>query len=442
VSQAYIEIPDNSAVKHHRRGTKLWAALLVSLCPLSWTIGAHAQADSAPQLSTFQIQTGSLPAESNLLVGAALSPDGQQVAAAYFDRASANRLMDSPLSVRIWNVGTQEPIASKELPAWQEVHDSDPMMRRTVDAFVQYCNKGLGILVGAPGGNLYYLNPQTLEILRTTATNIGVDTALTRLRAVCAANSPRAVLATYGGVMENGHYRDRLVRVYDLAAGTLIQEWDMTKSPYPFGDVAISPSGNEIAVSQVPTNFTGVLAKAVENLELFDVNTGKVTLQVKTGHLPGRISFVGEGRVATDDTTVTQPFFRPPKIKLWDTRNGKLIKKFGDPKVGARRFVGASSDGNVILGYIPKETLRTARGTDPWNDTLEQQFRLWDVGTGQTIATSPPFLPILRVGPMGLDPSLEVSGNGRAVIVFWKSRREIFPIYVFSVVPATSPQPH
>ena len=38
--------------------------------------------------------------------------------------------------------------------------------------------------------------------------------------------------------------------------------------------------------------------------------------------------------------------------------------------------------------------------------TLLQRFRLWDAGTGQTIVTSPPFLPILRI-----DPSLELSAN-------------------------------
>jgi hypothetical protein len=57
--------------------------------------------------------------------------------------------------------------------------------------------------------------------------------------------------------------------------------------------------------------------------------------------------------VATDDTVVPEPFFPHPEIKLWDASNGKLIREFGDPKFGARRFVGASSDGNVILGYIP-----------------------------------------------------------------------------------------
>ncbi|MGA9986299.1 MAG: hypothetical protein WBP69_00860, partial [Terriglobales bacterium] len=166
-----------------------------------------------------------------------------------------------------------------------------------------------------------------------------------------------------------------------------------------------------------------------------------------TGHLPGRIIFAGETQVATDDTVVPEPFFPHPKKKLWDASNGKLIREFGDPKFGARRFVGASSDGNVILGYIPKETLRAAR-SDPWNETLEQRFRLWDAATGRTIATSPPFLPNLNSPSKGRneerDPSLEVSANGRAVIVFWKSPwKETFPIYVFSEAPGgTAPTTH
>jgi hypothetical protein len=76
-----------------------------------------------------------------------------------------------------------------------------------------------------------------------------------------------------------------------------------------------------------------------------------------------------------------------------------------------------------------------------WNQTLEQRFRLRDAATGQAIATSPPLLPIERSTLTGFDPSLQVSGNGRAVIVFWKSPREILPPYVFSMAqPALSQQ--
>jgi WD40 repeat protein len=410
-------------VKYRQTDTKVWATLLVFLSRLLCAISTHAQVDSAAQLSMFQIHPGPVQAESILLEGAALSPDGEQVAAAYFYRVSAGRPAVTALSVQIWNVGTQAPIASKQLSAGQASERNFAVEWRTFpDGFVQYCNNGLGIMVADPHGTLYYLNPQTLEILHATATNIGIDAISERV--FCAANSPRAVLAAHGEVFDKGPYGNGLVRVYDLTSGTLVQEWDMTKDLYSFGDVAISPSGNEIAVSHVPTNSFG-RSKAVQNLELFDVNTRKSTLQVKTGHLPGRITFAGETRVATDDTVMPQPFFPHPRIKLWDSSNGRLIREFGDPRNGARRFVGASSDGNVILGYIPKETTRTG-GRDPSpNETLEQRFRLWDSGTGQTIVTSPPFLPnqhsVSRGHDEDLDPSLEVSDNGRAVIVFWKS---------------------
>jgi hypothetical protein len=44
--------------------------------------------------------------------------------------------------------------------------------------------------------------------------------------------------------------------------------------------------------------------------------------------------------------------------------------------------------------------------------------------------------------PTGFDSGLQVSGNGRAVIVFWKSPREILPLYVFSMAQPTLSQHH
>jgi len=370
-------------VKHRQREANVRAALLVFLCLLSCAISAQAQGDSSPKLSMVEIRPESAPGV--YLEGAALSPDGEQVTAA-FRRVGPGPINEIAISVRIWNVGTNEPIVSKELSSGE----STPRESFTgARGFVQYCDNGSGVLVAARG-TLYYLNPQTLEVLHATATNTG-DSAIPE-RVSCAAKSPRAVVAEFAGAY------CCLVRVYDLSSGTIIREWNLSKGPYPFGDVAISPSGNQIAVSLVPENLLE-RSKAVENLEVFDVNTGKVSLKVKTGHLPGRISFAGETRVATDDTLEPQPLLPHPEIKLWDLSDGKLLKTFGDPKVGARRFVGASSDGNVILGYIPKETLRSGGGIEggSWNQTQEQRFRLWDAATGETIATSPPLLPITKL---------------------------------------------
>jgi WD40 repeat protein len=416
-------------VKHRQSEANVRAALLVFLCLLSCAISAQAQDDSSPKLSMVEIRPESAPGV--YLEGAALSPDGGQVAAA-FRRVGPGPNSEIAVSVRIWNVGTNEPIVSKELSSGDKSTPSDSFTRAR--GFVQYCDNGSGVMV-AVRGTLYYLNPQTLEVLHATATNIGDHPAPKQV--LCAAKSPRAMVAGFAGAY------CCLVRVYGLTSGALLREWDMTKGRYPFGDVAISPSGNQLAVSYVPENSLG-RSKAVENLELLDVNTGKVSLKVKTGHLPGRISFAGETRVATDDTLEPQPLLPHPEIRLWDLSDGKLLRTFGDPKLGARRFVGASSDGNVILGYIPKETLHSGGGIEGglWNQTLEQRFRLWDADTGQTIATSPPLLPIESSTIEGFDPSLQVSGNGRAVIVFWKSPREILPLYVFSMAQPAPSQPH
>jgi hypothetical protein len=419
-------------VKHRQRVANLRTALLVFLCLLSCAISAQAQDESLPKLSMVEIRPES--ATGVHLEGAALSPDGEQVAAA-FSRMGPAPAREIAISVRIWNVGSNEPIVSKELSSGEKTSPRDWMSRGS--GLVQYCDNGSGVMVAARG-TLYYLNPQTLEVLHATATNIGDHSV--RRPVLCAAKSPRAVVAVFAEAY------CCLVRVYDLTSGTIIREWNLTKGRYPFGDVAISPSGNQIAVSYVPENSLG-RSKAVENLELIDVNTGKVSLKVKTGHLPGRVSFAGETRVATDDTLEPQPLLPHPEIKLWDMSDGKLLRTFGDPKVGARRFIGASTDGNVILGYIPKETLHGGGGIEggTWNQTVEQRFRLWDAATGETIATSPPLLPIESSTIEGFDPSLQVSGNGRAVIVFWESLRapqEILPLYVFSMARPASSQPH
>jgi WD40 repeat protein len=440
-------------MKYCRAKTSVSASLLVLLSPLLCAISAHAQNDVASQLSTFQIfKEYSL--QFLALKGAALSPDGQQVAAAYF--RDANRNGEVALLLQIWNVGTQEPIASKQLSVTVpkvsiSVYDSGP------EGFVQYCDHGSGIMVADPDGTLYYLNSRTLEVMHATATENPVPGRGIPRRISCAANSPRAVIA-FGGAFLSWNYPNNayyghgngLVRLYDLTSGTLLKEWDTTEGPNGFGDVAISPSGNQIAVSHIPRNPVTTPKNApsvpskkdTRDVEVFDVQSGKMTLQVNTGrwHWPGRISFVGETQIASDDTRMAQPFYPQPRIKLWDSSNGKLIREFADPKVGARRFVGASSDGHVVLGYIPKERLDSFHR----NETREYRFRLWDAATGGTIATSPRYLPFpespRKHWSEWIDPSMDLSDNGRAVIVYWK--KEVFRIYVFSLPPAAPPNPH
>jgi hypothetical protein len=150
-------------MKYWHAKTRASASLLIFLCPLLCAISARAQDDSASQLSTFQIfKEHSL--QFLALKGAALSPDGQQVAAAYFSHVDEDPKGEVALRVQIWNVGTQEPIASKQLSV------TVPKVPISVDlpgpeGFVQYCDRGSGIMVADPGGTLYYLNSQTVEVM-------------------------------------------------------------------------------------------------------------------------------------------------------------------------------------------------------------------------------------------------------------------------------------
>jgi WD40 repeat protein len=446
-------------VKYYQTGARVRPVLLFFLSSLFWAMGARAQGDSASQLSTFQIFR-EYGRQFIAFKGAALSPDGKQVAAAYFGHVDAGPKAELAFRVEIWNVGTQEPIASKQL------YVTVPEVPISVslpgpEGFVQYCDHGFGIMITDPSGTFYYLNSRTLEVIHTTETKDPIFDEAKDIprRAYCAANSPRAVIA-YGGSFLSWDYPNiayygrgnGIVRVYDLTSGTLLRDWDTTEGPNAFGDVAISPSGNQIAVSHIPrnpgwrtkteTSPSVPSTKDTSDLEVFDVDSGKMTLQVDTGrwHWPGRISFAGETQIASDDTRMVQPLYPQPRIKLWDSSNGKLIREFADRKSGARRFVGASSSGHVILGYIPRERARSGR----WNETVEERFRLWDAATGSTIATSPRFSPHPDAPSKRwnepVDPSMELSDDGRAVIVYWK--KGVFRIYVFSLPPAAPPQPH
>src|SRR5271166_731159 len=240
-----METPGYSAQNRGPTETALIAALLSFVCLLSNTTEVHAQVDSSPRLNKVQIPTSSDPERPTLLAGAALSPDGQQIATVYFDQVSQSHPTGIELSARLWNVGTQQSIASKQLTI---IHGNDsiadgqlgngfnPGPRNPPDSFVQYCNSGSGIMVADPRGTLFYLNPQTLEVFHATFTNVGIDkdpmNVFISQRVYCAANSPRAVFAVYGGRFGNGRYGNVLVRVYDLNSGAILREWDMAKSPY------------------------------------------------------------------------------------------------------------------------------------------------------------------------------------------------------------------
>jgi hypothetical protein len=123
--------------------TALAAALPAIFFSCVCAISAHAQNGSLPEFKLSQIQTGSV-----VLEGAALSPDGEQLAAAYFGWASASPTDDMVLNVTLWTVGSQTPIATKQIATGLTGERSSWAKRiGRPNGSVQYCDHGSGLTV-------------------------------------------------------------------------------------------------------------------------------------------------------------------------------------------------------------------------------------------------------------------------------------------------------
>jgi hypothetical protein len=398
---------------------RLFASLAIVLGSLCGATIVIPQSNTWPQVNAFEIpfRTG------GYVGGASVSPDGRQVVVIYEPLFWSGNDDVAKSTITLWNVGDFEPVATRE---WIVKRSETPpnVWRTNQRTRIQYCDHGRGIMLADSFGTISFLDPQTLQLLKSVGANVAVDPNGARAKVACAMNGSLALIVISGRLTgRDGHGKldDAVsVKVVDLNVGTVVQQWSLHRSA-PVGDVAISPSGAQIAITYVPMNNLTQRPKAIPNLELLDVTSGKTTLQVKTGHLPGGVTFVGESRVATADVTLPG-LFGQAKIKIWDSTTGQLLTQLADPNLGARRKVAASSDGAVVLGYIPHELVTGNRASDT---TLEQRFRLWDEATGATMATSPPLLP-LRTGHQA--PDIELSANGRAAVV---SSVGAFPVQVF-----------
>lgn len=363
--------------------------------------------------------------------GAAISPDGNYVAVALPQvrrQQLPNDRFDFELELKLWDVHSSKWIASQQIVerGAQEKVVGAQVIKSSSN--VQYCNQGQEIMLYDPDGTFNLLESQTLQLEHTTDTNLG-DTWL-RVRSVfskvtCARNDNRAAVAWWGDALEGSG--GGLVRVYDLDTGALLREWDLREVPYAFGDLAISPDGKKLAVlhlMQTPNQKKG----PEFNLEILDVETGQLTARIHTGDSAGRVAFVGESYVATAVDTLPTAFSKP-EIKLWDLGNGKLVRQFGDPRLGAKYGVDASANGKVLAGFVYKDRVRFYwLGFESGYEVSEQRIGLWDVGTGRMIGISPEILPIIN------SPSptfLQVSANGNAVLVPWHGTPSF--IYIFQL---------
>lgn len=360
------------------------------------------------------------------LTGAAISPDGRYVAAVfpYAPKLSdGNRRFSE--EIRVWEVSTSHQFLSREIFSRQE-NEHVALSHFAALSHMTYCNNGHNIAIYDPSGSVYFIASQTLKTVRVTDLHISADTTnipSVRSKLVCTPNNTLGVIAIF-----DGSYGHGLVQVYDLATSALLREWDFRRTSEPFGDVALSPDGRAVAVIHL-TAHPGQRPKRTRNLQIFDVDSGKLRTQIATDDLAGQVAFVGDNCVATVSIDLPRMLSKP-QIKLWNLDGGILVRQFSDPERGVSQEVAASAGGKVILGYTGKDRVHfNWSGFEDVYEIQDQQFRLWDVDTGKTIATSPPLLPIEGDNI----PILKLSDNGASVLTFWPRTQN--PLYIFDVIP-------
>lgn len=209
-------------------------------------------------------------------------------------------------------------------------------------------------------------------------------------------NADRAAVLLLWGPGSGGE-----LRVYDLKSGALLRKWDYSSlrqndhdSP-SFGGADISPDGRRVAVSLLRDGemYTWFPSRD-RNVFVLDVDSGGIVTAFFAGYPAGEICFAPTAPLTL--LTVSGANFpalrsRHETIRVWDPTTGKLLRELACPPEGVHYQVQLSSDGKVVLGYtgLEKSEFHWWLGEEEIEWTAYDKFGLWNLRTGQLIASGP-----------------------------------------------------
>jgi WD40 repeat protein len=234
------------------------------------------------------------------------------------------------------------------------------------------------------------------------------------------------------------------LRVYNLNSGDLIRKWayqdlrGKRDRSEDFGGADISPDGRQVAVSIIPFGFgEGELHASDRNVFVLDVDSGHTVASINTDYPAGEVRFAPVDPPSL--LTVSADNFdrgrsRKDTIKVWDPQNGKLLSGLARPPEGVHFQLQVSSDGRIVMGYTGLE-----RFTGHWWLLQEEygfvaynRFSLWDLKTGQIIASSP------EIPPSQSHRQFLLSPKGDVVLLYPESAGgTTLTFYEFGPVPKT-----
>ncbi len=143
-----------------------------------------------------------------------------------------------------------------------------------------------------------------------------------------------------------------------------------------------------------------------------DVKTGETLTGVNTNYVAGPVLFAANDTLLTGSINDDYKGYGLDTIKVWDARTGNLLRKITNPRTGVHYRLDLSADGKLLLGYTGTE-----KPVENFVKVDCQQFQIWDFASGKLIATSPSILPVENVT---VPPEIQLSPNGRFVLVSWE----------------------
>jgi WD40 repeat protein len=212
------------------------------------------------------------------------------------------------------------------------------------------------------------------------------------------------------------------VRIYDMDSGKVMREQTLTfERPAVIPGFAMSQDGTKVAWTVWQPERE--IQPDTRNLYILDVATGQ-SADISTGRPEGEVAFAAKDRLLSISFNPALTEFQNDGINVWNTVTAKLSGLIPSTPNGVHHRLAVSSDGRIGLGYVGRD-----KSNENFIDFDKQQFRLWELNTGNVLFTSPLIEPVIQddFGPM-----FQLSPDGHLVLVSWPNRDA--PVLVYELL--------